>query len=51
MLINDYIRILFEIVKNISTIILLTRHAKEKHSQRRYDLLVDVERPFQVFAN
>jgi len=29
--INDYIRILFEIVKNISTIILLPRHAKEKH--------------------
>lgn len=43
---NDYICILFEIVENIGTIILLPRHAKEKHSRRRCDLLVDVERPF-----
>lgn len=47
---NDYICIPFEIVKNISAAIPLLRHAKEKHSQRRYDLLVDVERPFRVFA-
>lgn len=47
---NDYICIPFEIVKNIGAAIPLLRHAKEKHSQRRYDLLVDVERPFRVFA-
>lgn len=42
-------QISLEIAKNIGAGVPLLRHLKEKHSQRRRDLLADIGRPFDVF--
>ena len=46
---NELVQIPLEITKNIGARIPFLRHLKEKHSQRRIDLLEDIDRFFDVF--
>jgi SAM-dependent methyltransferase len=48
---SDLINVPWEIIKNVGAGIPFLRHLKEKHSQKRLDLLEDSERPFNVFRN
>lgn len=46
---NILTHIPIEVLKNIGAGISLFKHFKEKHSQRRFDLLTNIERPFDIF--